>query len=268
MADILAKSDYESDIPVSVSGAYAEAGDRRFNYDAKKDFWYEIKSENDGEENWYYIQEQLSHDKLGISYEDFWNGRRTPSRNATYYAEYNGKRYNYDAEKSQWYEIREKNEDGSDNWYYQMEQEVTKGLGISYEEYWSKPKEYNYAYEKPGKYAISQAVGGYDDYMEYKDALENWQSDNYIAADKDSKGNSISGSRKKKVQAYIDGLDLDYGEKLILYRTVYSSKSDKRSYNQVIIDYLNERNDISYQEMKTILEELDMEVDSEGYITW
>ncbi len=269
MSDILADSEYESDIPVSVSGAYAEVGNRRYNYDAKKDTWYEIKSKtSDGEDNWYYIQEKLSHDKLGISYSDFWNDRRTPSKNATYYAEYNGKRYNYDAEKSQWYEIRQKNDDGSDNWFYQKEQEVTKSLGISYEEYWSKPKEYNYAHDNPGKYAISQTVGGYDSYMEYKDALENWQSDNYISADKDSKGNTISGSRKKKVVEYINGLDLDDGEKIILYRSVYSSKADKRTYDKEIVNYLNSRNDLPYKYKKAVLEELDFEFDSKGKIKW
>ena len=253
---------------VRINGAYAEAGDRRYDFNAEKGKWYEITPKNaDGSDNWYYIQEQLSHDKLGMSYDDFWNGKEPPEGGA-YYAEYNDKRYNYDAEKNQWYEIKSKNPDGSDNWYYQKEQEVTKGLGISYEEYWSKPKEYNYAYDKPGKYAIAQTVGGYDSYMEYYDALENWQSDNYISADKDKNGNSISGSRKNKVIEYINGLDLDYGERLILYRTVYSSKADKRAYNMEIINYLNERDDISYQQMKMILEELEMEVDSKGNITW
>ena len=184
------------------------------------------------------------------------------------YGEVGDKRYNKDADSGRWYEIKPKNSDGSDNWYYQKEQEVTKGLGISYEQYWNNREEYNYAYDKPGRYAIAQTVGGYDSYMEHYDVLENWQSDNYLSADKDAKGNSISGSRKKKVLEYIEGLDLDYGEKIILYRTVYSSKADKRAYNQDIIDYLNSRDDISYQDMKTILEELEMEVDSEGYITW
>ena len=44
--------------------------------------------------------------------------------------------------------------------------------------------------------------------------------------------------------------------------------AQERNYNQDIIDYLNQRDDISYQEMKAILEELDFEVDDEGYIKW
>ena len=184
------------------------------------------------------------------------------------YSEAGDRRYNKDVDSGKWYEIKPKNADGSDNWYYQKEQEVTKGLGISYEQYWNDREEYNYAYDKPGRYALAQAVGGYDSYMRHYDVLENWQSDSYLSADKDSKGNSISGSRKEKVIDYINGLDADYGTKIILYRTVYESKADKKAYNQEIIDYLNERDDISYRQMKDILEELGMEVDSEGYITW
>jgi hypothetical protein len=171
-------------------------------------------------------------------------------------------------DSGRWYEIKPKNADGSDNWYYQKEQEVTKGLGITSEQYWNNRDEYNYAYDKPGRYAIAQAVGGYDTYMKHYNVLENWQSDNYIGSDKDKYGNSISGSRKKKVIEYINGLDLDEGEKMILYRTVYSSKSDKRTYNTKIVEYLNSRKGLSRKDKISILEELDMKVDSEGYITW
>ena len=184
------------------------------------------------------------------------------------YAEVGGRRYDYNVDKKTWYEIKPKKSNGEDNWYYQMEQKVTKDFGISYEEYWNNSEEYNFAYNNPKKYSVAKAIGGYDFYQESYDILQNWKSDNYIRADKDAKGNSISGSRKKKVQDYINGLDLDYGEKIILYRTVYSSKDDKKAYNQEIIDYLNERSDISYQDMKNILEELDFEVDDEGYIKW
>ena len=184
------------------------------------------------------------------------------------YAEVGDKRFDYNEENGKWYEITQQNYDGSDNWYYQKEQEVTKGLGISYSEYWNNREEYNYAYDNPGKYAIAQAVGGYDSYMEHYDVLENWKSPNYLAADKDEKGESISGSRKKKVMDYINGLDLDYGEKIILFRTQYSSKADKKAYNMDIVNYLNSREDIDYNQMKNILEELGMTVDDEGYITW
>lgn len=175
------------------------------------------------------------------------------------YSEAGDKRYNKDAESGKWYEIREKNSDGSDNWYYQMEQDVTKALGISYGEYWNNREEYNYAYENPEKYTFSKAVGGYDSFRSYTSDL--WD----IKADKDEKGKSINGSRKKKVIEYCDNMDADYGVKIILFKSEYPADD---TYNEDIIEYLNNRDDISYKEMETILKYLGFEVDSEGNIYW
>ena len=175
------------------------------------------------------------------------------------YAEVGSKRFNMDQESGNWYEIKPTNADGSDNWYYQMEQEVTQGLGISYGEYWNNREEYNFAYQKPGKYAIAQSVGGYQDYLGYSNSLYD------IHADKDENGKSINGTRKKKVVEYINGLDCEYGMKLILYKSEYPSDDE---YNYDIIEYLNSRDDISYEQMETILKELGFNVDSKGHITW
>ena len=175
------------------------------------------------------------------------------------YAEVGSKRFNLDAESGNWYEIKPTMADGSDSWYYQMEQEVTQALGISYAEYWNNREEYNFAYEKPSKYALSQAVGGYKNYKSYSNAMYT------IKADKDANGKSISGSRKKKVIGYINGLDCDYGMKLILYKSEYPSDD---TYNYDIIEYLNDREDISYQQMVTILKELGFNVERNGRITW
>ena len=139
--------------------------------------------------------------------------------------------------------------------------------GIGYEAYAAADEDgkraYTWAYENPGKYTMSQAIS--QDFMTfygYKQAL------NAIESDKDEDGNTISGSKKKKVIAYINRLNLDYGQKVLLYRMMYDSKKDKEKYNMDIIDYLNSRDDISYSQMETILLELGFEVDDEGYITW
>jgi hypothetical protein len=139
--------------------------------------------------------------------------------------------------------------------------------GISYSDYDSADEDgkraYTWAYENPGKYTMSKAIS--DDFMVYY----NHRSALYdLKADKDANGNTISGSKKEKVIDYINNSDLDYGQRIILYRSMYSSKQDKADYNSDIIDYLNSRDDISYEDMVTILEELDMVVDDEGYITW
>ena len=86
-----------------------------------------------------------------------------------------------------------------------------------------------------------------------------------LKADYDEKGNAISGSKKEKVIDYVNGMDADYGEKIILFKSQYPSDD---TYNYDIIEYLTERDDISSDEMRTILEELGFKVDSEGYITW
>jgi hypothetical protein len=49
---------------------------------------------------------------------------------------------------------------------------------------------------------------------------------------------------------------------------MYNSKDDRNAYNKDIVDYLNSREDISYEDMETILKELGFNVDSKGNITW
>ena len=119
---------------------------------------------------------------------------------------------------------------------------------------------FTWAYNNPEKYLVSRAVS--DDlfvYRGYTDAL------NDIKADKDADGKSISGSRKDKVVDYINGLDADYGAKIILLKMEYPSED---SYNYDIIDYLNEREDITAEDMTVILTQLGFKVASDGTITW
>ena len=141
----------------------------------------------------------------------------------------------------------------------EKQEEVTSALRISPEEYWGGKEEYDYAYEYPENYAVAKAVGGYDAYRQYSSELFD------IKADKDEYGKSISGSRKEKVQAYINSLDADYYTKLILYKSEYTSYDDE---NYEIVEYLNNRADISYEEMRNILIELGFKVDAKGNISW
>lgn len=137
---------------------------------------------------------------------------------------------------------------------------VTAALSITPEEYWGdKREEYNFAYEKPEKYLITKAIGGYDAYKAYSDKL------NDIKADKDKEGKSISGSRKQKVIKYINGLDIPYGEKLILFKSEYPADD---TYNQKIVDYLYSLDKLTDKEVETILKELDFKVGTNGKVTW
>lgn len=173
------------------------------------------------------------------------------------YAEVGGKRFNKST-NGKWYEI---SADYDPYGYYEREQNVTKAFGIGYGEYWNNRDAYNDAYTIAGYnktyYTARTVFGG--DYVGYVSGMKD------LKADKDENGKSISGSKKQKVIDHINGLDADYGERIILFKTQYP-KDD--TYNQDIIDYLNARDDISGQEMKTILIELGFTVDDEGYISW
>jgi hypothetical protein len=118
--------------------------------------------------------------------------------------------------------------------------------------------EYSFYREYPEKYAVAKSVGGYEQYKTYSSELYD------IKADKDEDGKSITGSRKEKVIDYINNLDADYGERIILFKSEY--KADD-TYNEDIIDYLNSREDISYDEMVTILTELGFTVKN-GRVYW
>ena len=109
-----------------------------------------------------------------------------------------------------------------------------------YENY-SSLEELDFATKYPENYAVAKAVGGYDAYKGFSDAL------NDISADKDEYGKSISGSRKEKVLDYINNLDADYYTKIILWKSEYNSDD---TYNYEIIEYLNGRNDLLLERVR------------------
>ena len=157
----------------------------------------------------------------------------------------------YRLKDGEWQKISEKQQKTQDR--------VTSALGISGADYWRNKDEYDFAYEYPEKYSVAKAVGGYDTYKSFVSDLYD------IKADKDKNGKSISGSRKAKVIDYINNLNADYGEKIIMFKSVYTADN---SYNRDILDYLNSREDITYEETANILRELGFTVNSDGTVTW
>ena len=150
----------------------------------------------------------------------------------------------------------------------ERQNEVTKELGITPEEYWNETSisffpvsdgKYEFAYDNPENYAVAKSVGGYDSYKKYSSELSG------IKADKDEDGKSISGSRKEKVIDYVNGLDIDYGMRLILFKNEYNADD---TYNNEIIEYLNSRDDLSFEERITILRKLGFTVHDDGTIEW
>lgn len=118
---------------------------------------------------------------------------------------------------------------------------------------------YSYFSQYPNKYPIVKAMGGYDVYKEHSKELSKLESD------KDANGKTVTNSRKQKVVEYINGLDMDWGEKLILFKSEYTT--DNR-YNYEIIEYLEGRDDISRDEMISILQSLGFTVTKDGRVRW
>ena len=119
---------------------------------------------------------------------------------------------------------------------------------------------WSWAYQNPEKFAVSKAISS--DVTEYR----RYAKDIYnLSADKDEEGKSISGSKKQKVIDYINNLNLDYGAKIVLFKSQYPADN---SYNRDIVEYLNSRDDITYSEMVTILRELEFTVLNDGTVQW
>lgn len=127
-----------------------------------------------------------------------------------------------------------------------------------YENY-SSFKEFEYAKSDPDGYAVAKAVGGYEAYTTYSQALGDLHSDI------DEFGKKIKDSRKEKVQAYINSLNVDYYTKLLLYKSQYTSYDDE---NEEIVEYLNSLRDLTFEEKIAVLRKLDFEVDAEGNVYW
>ena len=147
---------------------------------------------------------------------------------------------------------------------YPEKEKFLEANGISVKEFNKFDDEtkdaYNWAYQNPEKYAVSKAVT--DDLVEYKKYTK---ALNDIRADKDANGKAIAGSAKNKKVEYINGLNLDYGAKLILFKSEYPSDD---TYNNDIIDYLNNNSKYTFEDKKTILTELGFTVLDDGTVRW
>ena len=141
--------------------------------------------------------------------------------------------------------------------------EFFKANGISYEDYANADEDgksaYSWAFKNPEKYTLSKAITS--DVVEYK----KYTGELYdIKADKYANGKTVSGSRKKKVVDYINNLDANYETKIILFKSEYPSDD---TYNRDIINYINNRNDLTYDERVTIYTELGFTVKN-GRVYW
>lgn len=186
------------------------------------------------------------------------------------YAEIDGRRFNWSEEEGRMYEVTPLKADGTENWYYANEQKAVGRFGISYEEFWNNRDAYcevNHYLDKRAEwnagqerlYKVVDTVFGAKEFGQYATAL------NGFFADKDEQDNAISGTRKKKVVDYINGLNVPDAQKYILYKMEYP---DNKDYNQEIFNYVEGQRHLSLGEKKAVLETLGMKVDYQGYVTW
>lgn len=99
---------------------------------------------------------------------------------------------------------------------------------------YSSYEEYKYARDYPEKYSVIKQIDSYDNYEKYKDDIsdikEQYSTDNGYKSEE----------RKSKVQSYINGLDLNMYQKIMLEHQAggYSIK-DYRNYIQEYLDSTN-----------------------------
>ena len=147
---------------------------------------------------------------------------------------------------------------GFAEWDFSMRNEekyqFLKDNGISYQLYASSEEvkktydsDYQWYKSNPEKVTLSKAVAG--TVVEYREIT---RAMNAIAADKDKSGNSIPGSAQEKKLDYVNGLDIDIGAKMILYKLIYTTDTQ---YDRDVIEYVNGL-DLTAAEKKTILKEL------------
>lgn len=112
-------------------------------------------------------------------------------------------------------------------------------------------EEFDYSVKNPDTYPLAKVVGGVDAYKRYTKKISSFR------ADKDENGESISGTAKQKKIDYINGLDVDYGTKLLLFRYAFD---DDDTYNYEIVDYVSSLN-LSEDEKASIFTKLKIKVD-------
>ena len=116
---------------------------------------------------------------------------------------------------------------------------------------------FDYAKSKPGKYLVSVAAASdLDTYKGYTKEL------NSFKGTQDENGDWIPNSKKRKIGAYIDSLNIGTGQKMILYKEMY--KSDHR-YDDSIFDYVNGLQSMKAAQKVELLEYLGFQFDEDGY---
>jgi hypothetical protein len=143
-------------------------------------------------------------------------------------------------------------------WY-----DILQDIGISYKEYKNADKDvkddYEWAYKYPHYYTLSKSIT--DDVLEYRQ----YYKDLKAIKSEDEYGNKYDTPVKTRRTEYIDSLNIDYGAKLVLFKSFY--KADDR-YNEEIFEYIRDKRDLTFEEKLSILKTLGYGVSDDGNVTW
>jgi hypothetical protein len=137
--------------------------------------------------------------------------------------------------------------------------DILQDIGVSYKEYKNADKEtkddYEWAYKYPHYYTLSKSIT--DDVLEYR----KYYKDLKAMKSEDEYGNKYDTSVKTRRTEYINNLDIDYGAKLVLFKSFY--KADD-SYDAEIFEYIKDKNDLTFEEKLSILKTLGFDVSDDG----
>lgn len=171
-----------------------------------------------------------------------------------YYATIGDKRFDYSDYNGKWYEISGE--------YLEKEQKAIERYGVTPDYYWNNTDQFYHAdyYFKynPELEDVSKNVFDGEWFAGYAAHVSQIKGDDF-----NNDGKTDSGSKKKKVFAYIDGLDVSDHEKYILKRMSYTSE---RTHSYDIVEYVSNRSDLSYDQKMAVLEGLGYTLDDEGYV--
>ena len=123
---------------------------------------------------------------------------------------------------------------------------LKKNVDMSNYDNYGSYDEFNYAMKNPEEYKKITMITDYDNYKKIMKKINN------IESSIDKNGNSIAGSRKKKIISYINSLDLTIPQKAMLIKSQYSNF---KQYDKQIFEYVNGQN-MKFLEKASILKKL------------
>lgn len=233
---------YENDLP----GNYTESGDLR--YTVEDDVGSKIKSAIFGAYANPYAQDYIESGFKTIKKENI-DEMVGLDMNSTEYRQYKTKlnKFSNKSEKLNYIDSLDLEDSQKSLAANNLNKNAKKTIDMSEYGNYSSYEEYTYARDYPEKYVVASQIGTYDEYIGYKDAISD------IKEQYSTEAGYSSSERKQLVQNYINTLDLDMYQKIMLEKMAggYSIKN----FQNYIYEYLESTN-LTEKEKYSIWNEL------------